>query len=57
MDTGTFSPGDVNEYSPSIYFFVMGIILMKSFECELLTTVEIPIASYEQVYRNGGISV
>jgi len=35
MDTSTFSPGDAGEYSPSIYIFVMGIILTKSFECHV----------------------
>jgi hypothetical protein len=57
MNTGTFSPRDANEYSPSIYIFVMGIILTISFEWQLFMTVEIPIASYEQVYWDGGIGV
>jgi hypothetical protein len=57
MDTGTFSFGDADEHSPSVYIFVMGITVTKSFECELFTTVKVPTAPYERVYWNGGISV
>jgi hypothetical protein len=57
MDTGTFSSGDADEHSLSVYIFVMGIIVTKSFECESLTTVKVPNAPYERVHWNGGISV